>query len=175
MRQTEPTGSADGELTRCPTCGRALDQRDRHVRYRLPDPVLALPHQEATPGTWMSHDDADSSVMMQVPDVGPFCRSLLPIRLEGGHTVSFGVWIAVHPDDLQRAFRVWWTPQYPEMELDGYLANALPKCGALGSPVRAVVLDPEHTPTIVSSARGDLTEVLQREWPHDDLLPLLPS
>jgi hypothetical protein len=55
----------------CEMCGRSVASHSRHVRFRLPDPVLRLPEQERTPGTWMSHGDAAGSVMMQVPNVGP--------------------------------------------------------------------------------------------------------
>ena len=48
--------------------------------------------------------------MMLVPNVGPFVRALPPFGLTGGYTVTFGVWVAVHPDDLQRAFAVWCEP-----------------------------------------------------------------
>jgi len=34
-----------------PTCGRALDVHDRHLRFALPDPVLETPAREKTPGT----------------------------------------------------------------------------------------------------------------------------
>lgn len=71
----------------CATCGRSLSEHNRHVRFRLADPVLDLPDRERTAGVLMSHNDANKSVMMQVPDVGPFCRSLLPIRLDGGYTL----------------------------------------------------------------------------------------
>lgn len=96
---------------RCGLCGRAIDAHDRHVRFRLPDAVLALPGQAEIAGTWLSHDSPQTSVMMQVPGLGAFIRALLPVGLTGGYTVTFGVWIAVHPDDLQRAFAVWWEPE----------------------------------------------------------------
>ncbi len=65
---------------RCATCGRPLDAHDRHVRFRLPQPVLDSPDRDQAPGTWLSHGTADESVMMQVPSVGPFVRALLPVR-----------------------------------------------------------------------------------------------
>jgi len=30
--------------------------------------------------------------MMQVPGLGAFVGGLLPVRLTGGHTVTYGVW-----------------------------------------------------------------------------------
>jgi len=44
---------------------------------RLPDPVLAVPDREHTEGTWLSHGDANQSVMMMVPTVETFGGSLL--------------------------------------------------------------------------------------------------
>jgi hypothetical protein len=151
----------------CPTCGRGLDTHDRHVRFALPDPVLDAPERDSTPGTWLSHADPRESVMMQVPGVGAFIRALLPVHLAGGGSVTFGVWLAVRPDDLQRLFRVWWQPEYRDAVVDGWLANAVPPWGLLASPVRATVLDPDHTPYCTSSDDVALSDVLSREWPDE--------
>jgi hypothetical protein len=163
----------DAPLT-CPTCGRPVDAHDRHVRFRLPDPVLAVQDQEHTQGTWLSHADANQSVMMMVPTVGTFVRSLLPVRLTGGHTVTFGVWIGVHPDELQRAFAIWWEPEYVDLWLDGRLANALPGWGLLATQVDAAVLNVDETPYVVRSSDPTLDRVLSDEWPHDEVLSRLP-
>lgn len=122
----------------------------------------------------MSHEDANVSVMMQVPGVGPFCRCLLPVHLDGGYTLHFGVWVAIHPDELQRAFAIWWSPEYQTLELDGYLANALPEWGGLGSPVHAAVVQLEHTPYVIGSADPGLAHVLAHQWPHEEVLGRLP-
>ena len=68
----------------CPSCGRPPDAHDRHLRFTLPDPVLATEERERAPGAWLSHDDASASVMRQIPGVGPFVRCLLPVHLTGG-------------------------------------------------------------------------------------------
>jgi hypothetical protein len=114
-------------------------------------------------------------VMMQVPGIGPFCRCLLPVRLDGGYTLHFGVWIAIHPNELQRAFAIWWTPEYDRLELHGYLANSLPGWDGLGSPVHAVVRNPDQTPYITGSHDDHLTAVLSHEWPHEEVLARLPT
>jgi len=123
----------------------------------------------------MSHSDAATSVMMQVPGIGPFVRSLLPVRLTGGFTVTFGVWLAIHPDDLQHVFHVWWEPDYSRLVLHGWLANALPVWGLLATPVRAVVRDPEQTPYCADSPDQKLGEVLSAEWPHDLVLDAIAN
>src|SRR5260370_41417659 len=76
----------------CVTCGRALDAHDRHVRFKFPDPVLAA-SEDQRGKAWQSDPDANRAVMMQVPEVGPFVRALLPVHLSGGYTLTFGLWL----------------------------------------------------------------------------------
>lgn len=154
----------------CAMCGRARDEHNRHVRFMLPDAVLASADRENTAGTWLSDADARTSVMMQVPGIGTFVRALLPVALEGDASVTFGVWLAIHPDELQRVFRVWWEPEYADLVVDGWLANALPVWGLLAAPVRAVVRNPDETPYCDTSSDEQLAAVLTREWPHELVL-----
>ncbi|HVQ88768.1 MAG TPA: hypothetical protein VMT88_11380 [Actinomycetes bacterium] len=140
----------------------------------VPDPVLALPDQERTDGIWLSHRDPSSSVMMMVPELGAFVRVLLPVHLTDGYTVTFGAWLGVHPDELHRAFGVWWEPEYSDLALEGRLANALPKWGLLAVPAVAAVQNPDETPYIVGSSDPTLTRVLTDEWPHRDILDAIP-
>jgi hypothetical protein len=155
-------------------CGRSTDAHNRHVRFTLPDPVLAAPQQESTPGTWLSHEDAATSVMMQVPGVGPFVRVLLPVTLSGGDTVTFGLWLGVHPDDLQRTFREWWAPTYPNLVLEGRVANDVQPWGLLARPATARVRNPDETPYLTSSTDSLIERVLTEEWPHAEVLDALP-
>jgi hypothetical protein len=145
------------------------------VRFTLPDPVLDAPDQERTSGTWISHANAYESVMMQVPDVGAFVRALLPVRLTGGHTITFGVWIAIDPADLQSVFATWWEPAYQNLRIAGWLANAISPWGLLSAPVQTVVRNADETPYCESSSHPQLDRVLQEEWPHDLLLPAVDS
>jgi hypothetical protein len=82
--------------------------------------------------------------MMQIPGVGPSVRALLVVRLTGGYAVPYGVWVGVHPGDLQRAFRVWQEPEYENLRLDGALANPVPPWGTAGSPVTLAVRAGTH-------------------------------
>lgn len=156
-------------------CGRSRDAHNRHVRFRLPDPVLKAPDQERTPGTWMSHGDANSSVMMQVPERGPFVRVLLPVRLLGGDLMTFGLWLGVHPDDLQRAFAAWWAPTYPDLVLEGRIANTIQPWGLFAQPATAAVRDPSQTPYLASSPDPLTQQVLTDEWSHEHVLDALPE
>ena len=73
--------------------------------------------------------------MMQVPDAGPFMRALLAVRLMGGCAVTYGVWVGVHPDDLQRAFRVWQEPDYENLRLEHTVTDRAVVCSQ-GSQLR---------------------------------------
>jgi len=155
-------------------CGRLAAAHDRHVRFRLPEPVLASPGREKVAGAWLSHGEPESSVMMQIPSVGAFVRALLPIRLAGGHTVTYGVWAGIHPAELQRVFGIWWEPEYQNLQLEGVLGNSIAPWGLLAAPVSLLVRDPQHTPYCSGSSDPQLAQVLRDEWPHDEILDGLP-
>jgi len=112
--------------------------------------------------------------MMQVPGVGAFVRALLPVKLTGGFSATFGVWVALDPADLQRTFAVWSRPEYQNLRLQGWLANALPAWGLLAAPVELEVRDPEQTPYCAESTDPKLAKVLTEIWPHQDVLAELP-
>ena len=165
-------GCVAGQL--CGLCGRPVEAHDRHVRFRLPEPVLTSPAQEKAPGSWLSHNSAEESVMMQIPSVGAFVRALLPVRLTGGYTVTYGVWVAIDPRELQRAFAIWWEPEYKDLRLDGFLANSIQPWGLLAAPVSLAVRDPQQTPYCAGSSDAQLVQVLSNQWPHEDILDSLP-
>lgn len=144
------------------------------MRFLLPQPVLDTRERDQAPGAWLSHGTAEESVMMAVPSVGAFVRALLPVRLTGGYTVTYGVWVAISPDDLQSTFAVWWEPEYAHLRLDGFLANRVKPWGLLGTPVTLKVRDPEQTPYCSASGHPELSRVLDNEWPHEDILATIP-
>jgi hypothetical protein len=123
----------------------------------------------------MSHEDANKSVMMQVPGVGPFVRALLPVTLIGGDTLTFGLWLSVHPDDFQRAVREWWAPTYPELVLEGRIANDVLPWGLLARPVTARVKIADQTPYVTESDDDLVRQVITQEWSHEPVLDALPE
>ncbi|WP_344158231.1 DUF2199 domain-containing protein [Kribbella yunnanensis] len=147
-----------------------VDERNPNLRFRVPDAVQGVPEIELTQGAWLSHGTARESVMMQVPDLGAFVRVLLPIQLDRGHTLAYGAWLAVSPDDLRRAFLVWWEPEYTDLRLDGVLANAIPPWGLLGIPATATVREPDETPYLTESPDPALANVLKNTWNHSEVL-----
>jgi hypothetical protein len=155
----------------CPKCGRPIDAHDRHIRFALPDPVLDVPEAEREERTW------GNDVLLQVQAVGCFVRVLLPVHLTGGYTVTFGTWLGVTPEDLRRSYEVWEQPAYMSLELEGRLANAVPPWGAavFAKPASARVRDPNQAPYLESSPDPQLSDVLSREWPHEEVLPHPPD
>jgi hypothetical protein len=151
---------------RCPTCGRLLDEYRRHLRFRFPEPVLEVPASERADRTW------GNDVLMQVRDVGAFVRVLVPVRLTGGYTITYAAWLSVHPEDLRRAWEVWWTPAYAELRLAGVLANKLPawETETYGKPLVAAVQDPDAAPYATDSDDAFMRRLLCEEWPHDLIL-----
>ncbi len=152
-----------------------LDDHDRHVRYTVPDSLLSIPNWETTPGVWMTDEPLDKQVLLQVPGVGAFVRALLPVRLTGGFAVTFGLWLAVDPADLKRAYELWWEPEYQDLAFDGWLANDIPVWGLVGTPVRAAVRSADQTPYCVESSDETLAAVLRDEWAHDLILEAVIS
>ena len=132
----------------------------------MPEPVLTVPAEDREALTW------GNDVLMQVQGVGAFVRILVPIKLTGGYTMTYGAWLGVHPDDLRRAWEVWRTPEYTELRLHGLLANILPSCGSdtYGKPLEAAVLDVDHVPYAVNSPDEFMRRLLQDQWPHDMVL-----
>lgn len=162
------------ECTTCALCGHEIGLHDRNVRFRLPDPLVDVFDLDDH-DVWMSDADPNAAVMMQVPGFGAFVRALLPVSLTGGHTVTYGVWVGIHPDDLRRTFAVWEAPEYAELELDGRLANTIGPWSVLGSPVHLAIRSPDETPYCDSSDDPVLRDILSTTWPHDEVLTTLPA
>jgi hypothetical protein len=158
----EDSTSAGGGT--CPTCGRSLDDHDQDIRFRLPDPVLGLSAAEREDRTW------GNDVLLQVRGIGAFVRCLLPVRLQGGHTLTFGLWLGVEGSALHRAWERWWSPSYAELVLDGFIANDVQPWGLLGRPAHAVVHDRDAVPYLDSSEDELVTRVLAEEWDHDAVI-----
>ena len=63
------------------------------------------------------------------------------------------------------------------LKLSGYLANALPPWGksVLGARATAQVRAEGELPYVVATPNELLAQILQREWPHEDVLSVLPK
>lgn len=144
-----------------------MDEHNRHVRFKLPEPVLEIPKEERPARTW------GNDVLMAVRDLGSFVRILIPIKLSGGYTVTYSAWLSVPPDDLRHAWEVWTdNEKYPQLRLRGFLANMLPvwEDDTYTKPLETAVIDPDHTPYAIDSPDDFMHRVLHNEWPHELVL-----
>ncbi|WP_442893227.1 DUF2199 domain-containing protein [Aquipuribacter sp. SD81] len=73
-----------------------------------------------------------------------FLRVLLPVALDDGSTVTYGVWVQVSVEDQHRARSVWHAPECADRRLEGQLANNVPPGGVLDAPLTVVVRDPDE-------------------------------
>ncbi|GAA2741774.1 hypothetical protein GCM10009868_09090 [Terrabacter aerolatus] len=128
---------AERHGTTCYCCGGDLDDLERHIRFRLPDVVAALPDAERTAGVGLSDRDPDRADFLESAEHGCFVRSRLRLPLTGGHALTVGVWLQVTPETAQRIGRLWASDLYFTLGFEGRLANALPLVGAAGAPVTA--------------------------------------
>ncbi len=153
-------------MRRCPSCGRDLADHDAELRFRYPDPILEVPPDELHRKGWGGH------ALLQVEGVGAFVRALFPVHLTGGIVKRYGVWLGVYPAALHRAWEVWETDEYVDLEFEGMLANRIPPWEDRTGPAwcRAIVEDPDALPTIVESADPDVQEILTTEWAHEAVL-----
>lgn len=104
-------------------------------------------------------------------------RSLLTVHLDDDTSLTFGLWLGIHPDDLQHLSRVWWEPEYADVSFTGYIANDLaPWSGeVLARPVRAEVLDPDAVPQVVASDDDLVARIVGGKWSPDVVLPPFAS
>lgn len=104
-------------------------------------------------------------------------RTLLPVNLTDGFTVTFGVWLAVESDVLHHAWQIWHAPDYVGLRFCGQLANALPPWGeqVVGRRVCTEVRDANAIPSVCASDDPLVARILADEWPHDEVLPHLPA
>jgi len=135
------------------------------VRFLLPDPVLQVPEAERRATMWKAPSEKPD--LLQVDGVGAFVCALLPIHIEGGDSLTYGTWLAVDPAQLKHIHATWWSPEYSQLVVDGYLANAVPPWdeALLAAPAHAVVRDPRQVPYIESSTHPLLDRVLGELWP----------
>jgi len=152
---------ADGHPSGCSCCGGDLDEFDRHIRFRLPDVVAALPDGEKTPGIGISDRNPERADFLESADHGCFVRSLVRLPLTGGYALTFGVWLEVTPETARDIGRLWSSELYFTLAFEGHLANELPLVGALGAPVTASApLPADGIPLVRTSSDPDLALAL---------------
>jgi hypothetical protein len=157
----------------CAHCGQALSERDRDVRYGLPDAVFARPEAERREAWTMPEE---------LPDLVAFeehryVRALFPIHLDDRSSVTFGMWLEVSLTDFNHAVGVWFAPGYGDLALEGRISNALPPWGPalLGLSCTARVLVDDQVPWVVASADPFVSRLLTEPWTAAEVTAALPG
>jgi hypothetical protein len=108
---------------------------------------------------------------LAIKTVGFFVRVVLPIKCTDDFAVDFGTWLEVSDESFRTAWLNWNTPEYKDLVLEGYLANAVaPWPEFPHSMVTATVRDPNEVPVVTSASHGDIMALMRMEWPHARVL-----
>jgi hypothetical protein len=160
----------DARQLRCPTCGSEVNDRDLHVRFTWPDPVLRVREEQRK-------NLPQNADIISVCGVSAFARVLLPVELDGGYRLTFGTWIGLGDKEVyDQAVRLWHDPAYPSLVLTGTLANAIEPWGpAIMAPTRAVVRDPGKVPYVEALPTPDGRNVVDETWPRDWVMSAVPA
>ena len=157
----------------CAYCGRTLDEHDRHIRYSLPDSLFAL------------KDPEKAAIKVDTPGAANFAgygdrlfiRTLVPVHLDDGSSVTFGAWLEVQEPDFRRAVESWNASSYADLSFKGQLANAIPPWRELvmGRECHARTLIDDAIPYVVSSSDDLMSRVLHDSWSAADMNAALPG
>ncbi len=160
-------------VTRCAHCGRELSDRDRHVRFGLPDVVFARSEAERS-SAWMMPTERPDVLAFEEKR---FVRALLPVHLDDGTSVTFGTWLEVDVSDFDRAVEVWLDEAYSDLVLDGCIANAVPpwRADVIGRPCTARVLIDDQIPYVTKSPDPLVSRILAETWSASEIVASLPS
>jgi hypothetical protein len=155
----------------CSFCGQPVDDRDIDFRFRLPDPLFAIPEAERRQRV------QDSGDMVGARGVGVFVRVLLPVMLTGGYRITYGTWLALmNQDDFNRVRSLWHAPQYPSLVLDGVLGNAIEPWGRpLMTHARVAVRDTKQVPYVEAIHDENMSNVLTNTWSRSWVLSAIPE
>jgi hypothetical protein len=108
---------------------------------------------------------------LAIKDVGFFLRVVLQVRLDDGSRVDFGTWLEIDADDFRTAWRTWNFPEYADLAVEGYPANAIAPWGEFPHVlVKATVRDTDEVPILTSCADMEVMRVIDGIWPQDHVL-----
>jgi len=149
----------------CACCGIARDPQGRPFSITFDQPDVVFDIAEELLDTW------GADPFLAIKNVGFFLRVIVPVQLTDGFSVDFGTWLEIHAEDFRTAWTTWNFPEYGDLEIEGYVANAINPWGKLPHElVKAVVRDPAQVPYLTSSSNPLVTKILTETWPHAEVL-----
>ncbi|GAA3223203.1 DUF2199 domain-containing protein [Dactylosporangium siamense] len=155
----------------CSYCHQRVEGTDLDFRFKLPDPLFAIPEAERPARI------SDSGDMVGADGVGVFVRVLLPVRLTEGYQITYGTWLCLMTrEDFDRVRSLWHSPDYPSLVVDGVLANAIEPWGApLVKRARVAVRHPDRVPYVEAIEDDEMGKVLTETWSRDWVLSAIPG
>lgn len=149
----------------CPHCGRRVAEHEWHFRSIWPERVAQSLDRFDASSFWGNDE------LLQVPGLGSYVRMLVRVDLVGLPSMTYRVWLEVFPEELERAWSVWETPAYQQLELRGILANRLKgwPVEVLDQTVEASVLSGEEIPVAKRSDNEPLGRILRERWEPAEL------
>jgi hypothetical protein len=158
----------------CAHCGRPVDpdRRELDYRFKLPDPLLAIPESERA-----DRIGGLGSDMVGAPEIGIFVRVLLPVTLSEGYSIRYGTWLGLTSrEHFERARDLWHAPEYPSLTLTGILANAIEPWGKpLMTSVRVGVRAAHEVPYVEAFKDPEMGKVLTETWSRSWVLSAIPA
>jgi hypothetical protein len=158
-------GGGKASVEPCACCGIAPDPRGRpfSITFEQPD-VIDQIHPNLL-DTW------GGDPFLAIKTVGFFIRVILPIKLNDGFAVDFGTWLEIDNEDFRTAWQAWNFPEYKDLAIEGYLANAVAPFDKFPhAVVKVTVREPEQVPYVTSSDNEFFTRLLTDTWPHASVL-----
>ena len=154
----------------CPACGRELDERDLHLRYRLPDEALTVPEDQRS--GWSEFGD-----FLITDTLGVFVRVMLPVNLSDGYKITYGTWLNFgDKESYEHAWRVWRESEYRSLVIHGLLSNAIQPWGdSVIAVARASVRDAEQVPYIDELISPSAPDLLNTVWDRAWVLAAVPA
>jgi Uncharacterized protein conserved in bacteria (DUF2199) len=149
----------------CACCGIAPDPRGRPFSIVFEQPDVVSQIEPELLDTW------GTDPFIAIKNVGFFVRVILPVQLTDGFSVEFGTWLEVRDDDFREAWKVWNSPEYSGLVIEGYMANEIePWSPFPHAMIRAAVRDVDQVPYLVASDAPLFARILGEVEPHADVL-----
>ncbi len=111
----------------------------------------------------------DTMLHVQPDDL--FIRVVLPIQLDGGHSIIFTPWMSVSIEVFDTEISTW-DNDYLSFACEGTLTNALPPWPTTtrGRPIRVEARNIDELPYVTTSTDAIVSNILTNSWDHDTVL-----
>ncbi len=158
MAELSAPTEVDATRRRTDAAGQAIA-----ITFAMPDVYHEIPPELLD--TW--GDDP----FLAIKNVGFFLRVVLQVKLDDGSHVDFGTWLEIHSEDFRTAWQTWNFPEYKDLSVEGYVANAVEPWGRFPHALaRATVRDVDEVPLLASCPDDKVQRIIEGVWSRDEVL-----